>query len=99
YTAGVGWDACTGWGSINGQALLGLALVPDCTETGPRDARRQLALAGLKVGKVRTLPPPGPPPYSDLWVIAESPDAGTLVDRGSTVDLTLQARHSPPHPN
>src|SRR5262249_57798381 len=38
YTAGVGWDACTGWGSINGQALLGLALVPDCTETGPRDA-------------------------------------------------------------
>ncbi len=22
YTSGTGWDACTGWGSINGQALL-----------------------------------------------------------------------------
>ena len=22
YTAGVGWDACTGWGSVNGSALL-----------------------------------------------------------------------------
>jgi kumamolisin len=98
YTAGVGWDACTGWGSINGQALLGLALVPDCTEAGLRDARRQLAMAGLKVGKVRTLPPLGPAPYSGPWVIAENPDAGTLVDRGSKVDLTLQARHVTPHP-
>jgi kumamolisin len=22
YTAGKGWDACTGWGSPNGQAIL-----------------------------------------------------------------------------
>jgi hypothetical protein len=93
YTAGVGWDACTGWGSINGQALLGLALVSDCSELWLSEATRQLAMAGLNVGKVRTLPPVGPAPYTAPLVTHQSPDAGTVVDRGSNVDLTLQARH------
>jgi hypothetical protein len=32
YTSGAGWDACTGWGSINGTALLGALLQVEETQ-------------------------------------------------------------------
>jgi kumamolisin len=40
YTSGPGWDACTGWGSINGNALL-TALAAEVNQSGVAGAQAQ----------------------------------------------------------
>jgi len=39
YSSGPGWDACTGWGSINGEALLS-ALAAQLNQTGMSQGTR-----------------------------------------------------------
>ena len=44
FSAGPGWDACTGWGSPNGQALLNLFSAPSLAQTGSQqDEKRRPA--------------------------------------------------------
>jgi hypothetical protein len=49
-----------------------------------------LVSRGLRLGSVSFLAPAGPPPYVGSQVVAQSPAAGALVARGSSVNITLQ---------
>jgi hypothetical protein len=71
-------------------------LVPDLTGQTLGKAEEILFSAGLQLGGVSRLPPIGPPPYGPATVFAQDPVAGTLVPRGSKVNVQLQREHKPP---
>jgi hypothetical protein len=72
--------------------------VPDCTGVTQFACENMLTNAGLVRGNLTFLLPTTPPPYIGSVVVTQSPAAGRLVLRGSSVDLTLKplSRLGPP---
>jgi kumamolisin len=98
YPVRVGWDACTGWGSPNGTALLGglknLVSVPKVIGMTSILAGKTLKAAGLTLGDVEDYTDEDPPPPGYVWgpphvVILQSPGPKQLVVSGTSVDLEL----------
>ncbi len=57
YPARIGWDACTGWGSPNGMALLGgLNPIPTITWANPPDIFYGTALDGTQLNAIAPVP-------------------------------------------
>jgi hypothetical protein len=44
----------------------------------------------LRLGTVTLLTPASPPPYVGSWVVSQTPAAGLLVLRNSTVNIAIQ---------
>jgi hypothetical protein len=64
--------------------------VPDCAGLTQFACENLLTNAGLQRGTLTFLLPTTPPPYIGSVVVAQSPWAGQIVLRGSSVDLTLK---------
>jgi kumamolisin len=101
YPAGPAWDACTGWGSPNGSALLTmlktLVVVPRLHGLTTVAASGVLRSAGLQLGDVEDDTDLDPPPPGYRWgppitVQSQSPSAGQRVPRGTVVALQVHAR-------
>ena len=70
--------------------VVRLAFVPDCSLLLQTACENALVSRGLRLGTISFLAPAGPPPYVGSHVVAQSPAAGALVVRGSSVNITLQ---------
>jgi hypothetical protein len=99
YTAAVGWDPCTGWGSINGLRLLAaLAPAPIVATAIPDFGNFGDACPGAFVDEILTIDNTG---FSTLliWnITASSPDFQTpgvtsyplAVSAGGSIDLVIR---------
>jgi len=70
--------------------IINFAFVPDCHGLTQSGCESLLQSRGLHRGTLSFLAPQTPPPYIGSVVVSQSPPAGTLVSRGSAVNLTLQ---------
>jgi hypothetical protein len=70
--------------------VLQLAFVPDCLNLTQTGCEAQLVASNLRLGTVTLLAPQTPPPYIGSHVVSQSPAAGTLVRRGSAVNISVQ---------
>ena len=78
--------------------LLGLVAVPDCHHVTQTACNTLLSAAGLGLGTVTIVSPQDSPPYIGSRVIAQNPAAGTIVRRGSLVNVYIQPFGAPGRP-
>ena len=83
---------------LPGPIFFRWVFVPNCAGVTQLACENMLASSGLQGGTLSYLVPTTPPPYIGSVVVAQSPSPGTIVLRGSSVDLTLQpvSRLGPP---
>jgi len=79
YTSGPGWDACTGFGSINGTALIGAAIfglpVPELATFTVDSPRRRGPIEPIEPNGHVTLSSPALPGGADIRFTASPPSA------------------------
>jgi len=78
--------------------VLNFVAVPDCRGLTQSGCEALLQSRGLQRGSLSFLTPATPPPYVGSVVVSQSPNAGLLVWRGSSVDITLQPLSVPWRP-
>jgi hypothetical protein len=103
YTAGIGWDACTGWGSINGLRLLAaLAPAPILATAIPDSGTFRNACVGSFVDEVLTINNSG---FSELLIwgitgtpaVFETPHIASFplaISPGGSLDIVVRFKPS-----